>query len=258
MEMNADPSGKPRRDFLRSSLLGMAALTPGLSLVTGSVSGGKQEAGKLKVVCVGAHPDDPESGCGGVLAQYANAGHQVTIVYLTRGEAGIPGKSHDEAAAIRTLEAEKACKILKATPVFFGQIDGSTVMDRPQIDKMAGTLEGLDPDLVITHWAVDSHPDHQVAGMLSFQSWLRLKRKFRLAFFEVNAGYQTMQFRPTHYINITGVADQKKLALYQHVSQNPDEIYHQHHQLMQQFRGRELGGGEAEAYILLDASAGTL
>ena len=42
----------------------------------------------LHVVCVGAHPDDPESGCAGTLARYAGAGHRVTIVYLTRGEAG--------------------------------------------------------------------------------------------------------------------------------------------------------------------------
>ena len=44
---------------------------------------------ELSVVCVGAHPDDPESGCGGTLAMYAARGHRVTVIYLTRGEAGI-------------------------------------------------------------------------------------------------------------------------------------------------------------------------
>ena len=58
----------------------------------------------LKIVCVGGHPDDPESGCGGTLARYAALGHSVTVIYLTRGEAGIPGKSHDEAAGIRSAE----------------------------------------------------------------------------------------------------------------------------------------------------------
>jgi len=258
MDTFPDRPEKPRREFLKNSLLGMAALTPGMSLVTAQGHKGTGNDDVLKVVCVGAHPDDPESGCGGVLAMYSNAGHEVTIVYLTRGEAGIPGKSQEQAAAIRSKEAENACKILKAAPVFFGQIDGSTVMDREQIGKMEGIMGGLNPDLVITHWAVDSHPDHQVAGMLCFQSWLRLHRKFRLAFFEVNTGFQTMQFKPTHYIDISAVADQKKAALYQHISQDPDGIYHKNHQLMQQFRGRELGGGEAEAFILLDASAGSL
>ena len=47
----------------------------------------------LKAVCVGAHPDDPESGCGGTLARYTAAGHRVTVIYLTRGEAGVRGRS---------------------------------------------------------------------------------------------------------------------------------------------------------------------
>src|SRR5690349_8062262 len=85
---------------------------------------------RMKIVCVGGHPDDPESGCGGTLARYAALGNPVTIVYLTRGEAGIPGKSHDESAAIRTAECEAACKILGVQAIFAGQIDGATVVDR--------------------------------------------------------------------------------------------------------------------------------
>src|SRR5438445_10449264 len=88
------------------------------------------EARKLSVVCVGGHPDDPESGCGGTLARYSESGHRVTIVYLTRGERGIPGKSLDEAAAIRTAEAREACRILGSKPIFAGQIDGATELNR--------------------------------------------------------------------------------------------------------------------------------
>jgi LmbE family N-acetylglucosaminyl deacetylase len=57
---------------------------------------------------VGGHPDDPESGCGGTLARYTAVGHTVTIIYLTRGEVGIQGKAHEEAAAIRSRECEAA------------------------------------------------------------------------------------------------------------------------------------------------------
>ncbi|MGA8599468.1 MAG: PIG-L family deacetylase [Bryobacteraceae bacterium] len=63
---------------------------------------------KLNIVCVGAHLDDPESTCGGTLARYSARGHIVTIVYLTRGEAGVPSNTHEEAARIRTEEALKA------------------------------------------------------------------------------------------------------------------------------------------------------
>ncbi len=58
-----------------------------------ALAAGQPSSGRaMKVVCVGGHPDDPESGCGGTLARYAALGAGVTIIYLTRGEAGIPGR----------------------------------------------------------------------------------------------------------------------------------------------------------------------
>src|SRR5882757_2740435 len=110
-----------RRDFVKTTSLGLLTL-PGI--LHAKPAG---EATKKKIVCFGGHPDDPESGCGGTLAKLAKMGHDVTIIYLTTGEAGIERKNHNEAAAIRKQEAINACAILKATPVFAGQIDGDTV-----------------------------------------------------------------------------------------------------------------------------------
>src|SRR5215831_13989602 len=109
-----------RRSFLATSFLAAPAFA------AASTSLAESPARPLKIVCVGGHPDDPESGCGGTLALFAAAGHSVSIVYLTRGERGIEGKALDEAARIRTAEAARACEILKATPIFAGQIDGDT------------------------------------------------------------------------------------------------------------------------------------
>lgn len=242
-----------RRAFIKhASILGM--LSP---LHRGSAER-KQPARKLQVVCVGAHPDDPESGCGGVLCLYAKAGHDVHIVYLTKGEAGIAGKNNGEAARIRTAEAEAACKIIGAQPYFFGQVDGATYFDKAEIGKMQQLLATLKPDVLFTHWPVDSHPDHQVASLLCYQSWLRLGKAFPVYYFEVNSGEQTAQFMPTEYVDITPIAAQKKEALYKHQSQGPDEIYFKHHYIMQQFRGRETGVAEAEAFVRLDAYKATM
>src|SRR3977135_3891386 len=104
------------------------------------VAGQTPQNRALKIVCVGGHPDDPESGCGGTLARYSALGHAVTIIYLTRGEAGIPGKSHDEAAAIRSAECVAACRILGAKPVFAGQIDGATVVDAKAAESLGRIL----------------------------------------------------------------------------------------------------------------------
>ena len=122
----------------------------------------------MKVVCVGGHPDDPESICGGTLAKFAAAGHDVTIIYLTRGEAGIEGKSHDEAADIRSKEAVAASKILNAKPVFAGQIDGDSIVNNEWVIKMQQLLATEKPDIVFTHWPIDTHKDHQAASLAHY------------------------------------------------------------------------------------------
>src|SRR5437016_9040501 len=141
-----------RRTFVKQSAL--AAVT---SLPLASNSETRSVPASLKIVCVGAHPDDPESGCGGTLARYAALGHAVTIVYLTRGERGIEGKSLDEAARIRTAECETACKILGAKPRYFGQIDGATEVNHAHVNAMTQLLGELKPDVIFTHWPVDTH-----------------------------------------------------------------------------------------------------
>src|SRR5215475_13350209 len=93
-----------RREFVQNSLAGLGLLSFAPSAQAEPTAATK----RLKVVCVGGHPDDPESGCGGTLARLTAAGHSVSIVYLTRGESGIKGKSHEAAAQIRSKEAEAA------------------------------------------------------------------------------------------------------------------------------------------------------
>ena len=212
-----------------------------------------QHPAKLKVAVVGGHPDDPESGAGGTMAKLADAGHDVVAVYLTRGEAGIAGKSHDEAAKTRTAEAEAACAILKAKPVFAGQVDGSTEVSPARYDAFAQVLLALKPDVAITHWPVDTHRDHRAASLLTFDAWLKSGRAFALYYFEVMTGSQTQTFRPTHYVDITATEDRKRAACMAHKSQDPQGFYAAH-DLMNRFRGREHGCKYAEAFVLHEQS----
>ena len=223
-----------------------------LSLAIPAVVAGQTAPNRsLKIVCVGGHPDDPESGCGGTLARYSALGHAVTVVYLTRGEAGIAGKSHDEAAAIRSAECVAACKILGAKPVFAGQIDGATVVDAKAAESFSRLLSAERPNVVFTQWPIDSHLDHQAAGTLAFRAWLAAGRGFELYYYEVNLGSQTMGFHPTDYVDIITVREKKKAALFSHKSQNGEEIYRRHHEVMENLRGRETGIAAAEAFVHL-------
>ena len=188
--------------------------------------------------------------------RYAAAGDSVTIVYLTRGERGIDGKSLDEAARIRTAESESACKIIGAKPVFFGQIDGATEVTHAHVDAMTKLLAAQQPDVLFAHWPVDTHMDHQVASLLTIRAWMQLRNP-ALYFFEVNSGSQTEGFYPNTYVDISAVVEQKKRALFAHVSQDGQGIWREHHEIMAHWRGREAGVAAAEGYVHLDRVSAT-
>ena len=242
-----------RRSFVKQSLAvaGPAMLAASaLPLVAAEAESGA--ARKLKVVCVGGHPDDPESGCAGTLMRYTELGHSVTIIYLTRGERGISGKSLDEAARIRSAECEAACKIMGAKPVFFGQIDGATELNKTHVDAMTKLLTAENPDVLFTHWPIDTHMDHQVASMLTIRACMGLPQMPHLYFFEVNSGSQSQGFFPNTYVDISAVLEQKKNALFAHVSQNGQGIWKDHHEIITSWRGREAGVTAAEAFVHLN------
>jgi LmbE family N-acetylglucosaminyl deacetylase len=241
-----DPKSSRRQFIKTASLSGLAAIP--LSALAAIPS---EAETKLKIVCVGGHPDDPESGCGGTLAKLSAAGHEVKVFYLTRGEAGIEGKSHAESADIRTKEATAACKILNVKPVFLGQVDGQTIVSNEWISKLVALLHDEKPNIVFAHWPIDSHRDHQAASFLTMQAWMQVKEKFQLYFYEVCAGEQTLSFHPTDYVDISKEQETKRKAIYCHTSQNPAGIYECGHQVMEKFRGVELGVTAAEAFVAL-------
>lgn len=208
-----------------------------------------QDQKKLKIIAAGGHPDDPESGAGGTIARYADLGHDAVNLYLTRGEGGIQGKTGEQAAAIRTAEIEKACAILKARALFAGQIDGATEVSAARYDEFRKILADEKPDIVLTHWPVDTHRNHRAVSLLVYDAWLRLGRKFALYYFEVNPGAQTQNFHPTHYVDISATEARKKEACYAHVSQNPPGFYDKYHEPMQRARGLEAGMKSAEGFI---------
>ncbi|HEV2395762.1 MAG TPA: PIG-L family deacetylase [Candidatus Sulfotelmatobacter sp.] len=238
-----------RRKLIEQSGLLMGAAATALPMLNAKAE--KSEAGerKLKVVVTGGHPDDPESGCGGTIALYSSLGHEVVILYLTRGEVGIEGKSVKESANIRTAESKKACEILKARPVFAGQVDGSTEVNPARYKEFRQLLEAERPDVVLTHWPIDSHRDHRAASLLTYDAWLESGRKFELYYYEVDQGEQTQVFAPTHYVDITHTESSKRAACYAHASQQPQTTFYVLHDMMNRFRGLEYGVRYAEGFV---------
>jgi LmbE family N-acetylglucosaminyl deacetylase len=201
---------------------------------------------KLKVVVTGGHPGDPEYGCGGTIARYTDLGHEVVLLYLNKGER--PDEPPEAAGATRVAEAEKACELLKARPLFAGQIDGKAIVDPAHYETFRKTLEAERPDAVFTHWPIDNHADHRAISMLVYDAWLRMGKKSALYYYEVSNGEDTVQFSPTHYVDITETEPRKRSACYAHASQAPDKFYALQSQITR-LRGIESGYRQAEAYI---------
>jgi LmbE family N-acetylglucosaminyl deacetylase len=119
------------------------------------------EPGSL--LAFGAHPDDIEFGCGGVVARETQGGRAAHFVICSRGEAGTRGTP-----AERTAEAEKSAALLGAT-VEFLQLDGDAHLEaRPaHAILLAGILRRRQPAVVLAPTVVENqHPDHCRLGRL--------------------------------------------------------------------------------------------
>jgi len=118
----------------------------------------------LKLLVLGAHPDDCEFHCGGLAAIYRSLGHEVKFVSVTNGESGHHEMTGPTLTARRRHEAAAAAKTIGATAEVWDFPDGRlqpTLEVRYQIIREIRTFK---PDLLITHRNNDYHPDHRAVG----------------------------------------------------------------------------------------------
>jgi LmbE family N-acetylglucosaminyl deacetylase len=200
----------------------------------------------LKIIFAGGHPGDPECGCAGTIARYADLGHEVVVLYLNRGEGYCGGLPLDRCGAVRTAEAQKACQILKARAVFADQIDGQAVVDRTHYESFARLLVKETPDVVFTQWPVDRHRDHRAVSALTLDAFFEGKKKFALYYYEV--AEDTSMFAPGEYVDISMVELRRRAACYAHASQQPDKWYPKQVEITK-LRGSESGVAQAEGFL---------
>jgi LmbE family N-acetylglucosaminyl deacetylase len=115
------------------------------------------------LLAFGAHPDDIEFGCGGVVALQTRAGGAAHFVICSRGEAASRGSP-----AQRVAEAGKAAALLGAS-VEFIELDGDAHLEARAAHaiRLAGILRRVRPDLVLAPSLVENqHPDHARLGRL--------------------------------------------------------------------------------------------
>jgi LmbE family N-acetylglucosaminyl deacetylase len=117
----------------------------------------------MPLLAFGAHPDDIEFGCGGVIAKETRAGRAAHFVICSRGEAGTRGTPKQ-----RVAEAKKSAALLGAT-IEFIELDGDAHLEvrAAHTIKLAGIIRRLQPGIVLAPGLVENqHPDHPRLGQL--------------------------------------------------------------------------------------------
>lgn len=118
---------------------------------------------RCEVLAFGAHPDDVELGCGGLVARLAATGMAVGVVDLTAGELGTRGD-----VAARRAEATAAAQALGVSwrECLALPDGGLRAEDADQLAAVVGVLRGAGPRAVLLPDGGDPHPDHQAAAAL--------------------------------------------------------------------------------------------
>lgn len=171
------------------------------------------------VVFVGAHPDDTEGFAA--TAFLLRGKHELHVVDLTRGDAGLgpKGLADGSAARLRSAEEAEACKVLGATPHFLFEVDGDAYASKKSTDELTELLRKIRPKAVFTHWPVDAHPDHVQTAATVLHAVKRLGYPVQVYFYEVCLT-QTRNWDPLISVDVTKTIDLKAQMLRKYVIGN--------------------------------------
>lgn len=219
----------------------------------------------MRVLAVGAHPDDLEILCGGTLARFVREGHEVVMCHAAKGDKGSFVHTSEEIARIRGAEARRAAEVAGAQYATLGFSDGEiNAADVEQQHAVVELVREVRPDLILTHSPGDYHSDHNETSRLvfdcSFHATLPLYVTDRphgdtvapIYYTETIAG---VGFDPTEYVDVTDVIDVKAAMLEAHESQLTWLRDHDGVDIVEQmkagarFRGVQCGVRYAEGFV---------
>jgi LmbE family N-acetylglucosaminyl deacetylase len=219
----------------------------------------------VRVLAVGAHPDDLEILCGGTLARFVAEGHEVVMCNATRGDRGSFVHSSEEIARIRATEARRAAEVCGAEHVTLGIRDAEVnAADPEQQQAVVDLVREARPDLIVTHYPLDYMSDHNEISKLvfdcSFHATLPLYETGRPPHLSVTPIYYMdtvmgIGFQPLEYVDVTATIETKAAMLEAHQSQLVWLRDHDGVDIVEQmrtttrFRGQQCGVDHAEGFV---------
>lgn len=218
----------------------------------------------MKILAIGAHPDDIEILCSGTLALYAIKGNEVFMCHLCDGNKGSMTHTSEEIAGIRRDEAIQSANIIGAISIWGGLSDGEVVVDLEARRKVVDVIRQSDPELIITHSPNDYHSDHINTSRLVFEATylanLRLwesdyKATTKLPYLYYMDNLAGINFEPQEYVDITNTID-IKIKMMMKMKSQMGWLKQMHNcdaaefiNTVARFRGFQAGVTYAEAFI---------
>lgn len=161
----------------------------------------------MRILAIGAHPDDIEYGCGGTLIKYSKGKHDIFLLVLTGGEVGAD-------LNIRKKEQELAAKMLMVKKLFLaGFKDTALPSERKIVTYLDDVIRKINPDEVYVNYLKDTHQDHRMLANCALASTRYIKR---VLFYE---DYTSYDFEPDIFVDIGNVLLKKVELLSIHKSQ---------------------------------------
>lgn len=199
----------------------------------------------MKILAIGAHPDDIEIFMFGLLKVFQKRGDQIFSIVATDGALG-GDKKGEKLKIKRKHETLSGLKNL-SKPIFLDIPDGE-LGDNPQHKtKLKKNILNIMPDLIITHSCNDYHADHRSLSLLISSA---ISHYVPILYCETLMG---INFQPNYYVEITDVFTNKIEAIRNHHSQDPERFVNLAH-LMNSYRAAQCNlakGCFAEAYCFV-------
>lgn len=184
----------------------------------------------LRILMIGAHPDDCDIKSGGTAALFAKMGHEVKFLSITNGDAGHMEMGGGMLAKRRHTETQEVAKRLGIQYDVLDNHDGELL---PTLEIRLDVIRKIrewGADVVISHRPNDYHPDHRYTGVLVQDAAFMVGvpniaadtpplRKNPVFLYYQDNFQKPNPFSPDIVIDITSVIDQKIYALDAHVSQ---------------------------------------
>lgn len=120
----------------------------------------------IRVLVIGAHPDDCDIVAGGLAALYTEGKHVVKFLSMTNGDSGHQQMGGGELARRRYAETQTSAAVLGIEYEVNDQHCGELMPTLENRRIIIKAIRSFKPDLVLTHPPDDYHPDHRYTSSL--------------------------------------------------------------------------------------------